>query len=1096
MNNNSAADVSANGAASMSDMSVVSDILQDEISIGYKPVMPLEAMWLSGGDMPTVTLRRDLEFMQMHPVVCTALEYYKSGIAGAEFWGGPDQANPDNIKGKPISPDQRVSQFVLAHVERFWQRGVPILQEGGYPYGWAPGEHVYKESMGMLVWSHLKGFHPNDGFILTLKHQPIGIRVKNIRDAIGATPSGGLIDLWFASDNIPAKAAWYPHRPRFNHFYGRSQLAAAWRPWRRLAGRDAVEQVIDAAIYRGGYSGMIIKHPKEDAQTALSGVPATQADSRGMSRRSARDVARQMSEWAKAGAAFTMSSENYPQAMGGGPKWDIIRPEHVMDVSPLIAAAQYLEDQIMLGIGVPPELVKAGGTGSGYSGRSIPREAFLDQQQRVADSMLQIFVEQVVKPLVLWNFGDIPFEISCKPLLKSQVENKQGQPQPPLPQPAEDGQGGQPPGGPGQGQAMSLNPSVRVLNIVRRVIANENEVHLSTDAHGREHKGKGKGGGQFVGKKSKSEPLTDEPYKEFDASEFLKKLDEKNKLSRGNKKEPVVGSLKGWIDSAGSWTPVPNEIFVDHTSVLKQNWPLLTEDKDGDRVAAFRAGFIRSLTYGKTLYLDMHYSSIDRANQWVIDQAEAIADKKISRIYFTIRGDNGRPTQEIECELPYDLDRQTEVHLSTDAGGREHKGKGEGGGQFVSSDDGNDHNVEKKSKQHKKDTANVTKKPPKVKAEKGRERMIEAIRLDAVKDEDGKIVQEARVVLRNGQPAPPHITAAHISKDWVDVQVTLDPEADVLVIAQDEKGKPKTVYSDKWEDGADSRKFARVSEMMEKWTAITDEIQEARVGSNKENADCAFLIEQQGTRPGSDADTKGLNYLFGVELKQSDVVAGKVEDEKTGEQKDAMFLRIKGQYVHVKDEGTANQLRKAKASSNLQDSDYWIKSFGATTLQARHIVETKKGVKLQFVGKEGVWHDHFVNDARLAKMLLERKRAAKGERDQLFKTNEIKLNKFITTLDGGLFTAKDFRTKRANEVALSKIKNRPKPTTMKEYKTAVMAVGLAASHLLGNDPTMALAKYVNPTVFSGWFAGLPPTERALADKPKRAKKNADTSGNE
>ena len=399
--------------------SAIAEALQDEATVGYRPVMPLEALWLSGGDMPQITLRRDIEFMQMHPIVSIAMEYYKSGISGAEFWGGPDHANPINQNGKPISPNSRVSQFVLAHVEMFWQRGVPLLQEGGYPYGWAAGEYIYRESNGMMVWSHLKDFHPNDAFILTEKYQPVGVRVKNIREK---QP----VDLWFASGAIPAKAAWYPHRPRFNQFYGRSQLIGAWRPWRRLGWRDAVEQVIDAAIYRAGYKGPIVKHPLEDMQTAKIGIPATQADGAGNPRRSARDVARQMVEWAKAGAGFTLSSAMYPQAQGGGPKWAIEWPDHVMDVRPLIEAARYLEDQIMLGVGVPPELIKAGGTGSGYSGRSVPREAFLDQQQRVANAMLQMFVEQVIKPLVLWNFGDVPFEVSCKSLLKSQAGDKLG----------------------------------------------------------------------------------------------------------------------------------------------------------------------------------------------------------------------------------------------------------------------------------------------------------------------------------------------------------------------------------------------------------------------------------------------------------------------------------------------------------------------------------------------------------------------------------------------------------------------------------------------------------------------------------------------
>jgi hypothetical protein len=402
----------------------IAELLEDDPTVGYRPQMPLESMWLTGSDMPQITLRRDLEFMQYHPAVATGLEYYKSGIAGAEFWGGPDHVNPANDRGKPISPDQRVAEFVLAHCERFWQRGMPLMQEG-YPYGWAPGQHMYREINGLFVWDHMKSFHPGDGYILTLNNQPIGVRIEGVRNK---KP----VDLWLATEDIPAKASWYPHKPKFGNFYGRSQLMGAWRPWRRLAWRDAAEQVSDAAVYRAGYRGPIVYHPLEDMQTAMQGVPATKADGLGNPRRAARDVARQVVEWAKAGAGITMSSQNYPQAMGGGPKWRIDWPDHVMDVRPLIDYSKYLEDQIFYGIGVPPELIKAGGTGSGYSGRSIPRDAFLDGQQRVADAMLQLFVEQVVKPLVRWNFGDVMFEVSCKSLLKSQSDDKQGEQ--PMPQ--------------------------------------------------------------------------------------------------------------------------------------------------------------------------------------------------------------------------------------------------------------------------------------------------------------------------------------------------------------------------------------------------------------------------------------------------------------------------------------------------------------------------------------------------------------------------------------------------------------------------------------------------------------------------------------
>jgi len=400
------------------DMNQVAEQLQDDVTYGYKPHLPLESLWLSGTDMPQITLRRDIEFMQMHPIVIVAMDYYKSGIMGAEFWGGLDHLDASNIFGKPISLDPRVAEFVITHVERYWQNGVPLMQEGGYPYGWGAGENVYAEVNGQLVWSHVKDFHPSDVYLLTDRYRPVGIRVKNIRDR---QP----VDLWFASGAIPSKVCWYPHRPRFNQFYGRSQLIGAWRPWRRLGWRDCVEQVIDAAIYRAGYAGPIVKHPPEDIQTSRSGIPATQIDGAGNPRRSARDVARQMVEWAKAGAGFTMSSAQYPPTMGGGPKWSIDWPTSVMDVMPLVNAARYLEDQIFYGIGIPPEMIRAGGTGSGYSGRSIPREAFLAEQQSIANAFLQRFLEQVVHPLVLWNFGDVPFNISCKSLLKSQSQAKQ-----------------------------------------------------------------------------------------------------------------------------------------------------------------------------------------------------------------------------------------------------------------------------------------------------------------------------------------------------------------------------------------------------------------------------------------------------------------------------------------------------------------------------------------------------------------------------------------------------------------------------------------------------------------------------------------------
>jgi hypothetical protein len=174
--------------------------------------------------------------------------------------------------------------------------------------------------------------------------------------------------------------------------------------------------------------------------------------------------------------------------------WDMQLPEHVLNVDPIINYVKMLKDEISLGIGVPPELIAAAETGSGYSGRKIPMQAFLAQQQRIADRILMMFVEQVLRPLVAWNFGQAArFNVMVKSLLKTrEKESGENQQQPSgqqeQQQPGSQGtqwtattgpegqQGWESPGGRRvyqpqmPGQAMSLFVTDRVRDIGRRAI--------------------------------------------------------------------------------------------------------------------------------------------------------------------------------------------------------------------------------------------------------------------------------------------------------------------------------------------------------------------------------------------------------------------------------------------------------------------------------------------------------------------------------------------------------------------------------------------------------------------------------------------------
>src|SRR5271166_767481 len=264
--------------------------------------------------------------------------------------------------------------------------------------------------------------------------------------------------------------------------------------------------------------------------------------------------------------------------------------------------------------------------------------------------------------------------------------------------------------------------------------------------------------------------------------------------------------------------------------------------------------------------------------------------------------------------------------------------------------------------------------------------------------------KEAKIVMADGSKAPDHIKPSMVPPKWTGVKIAIDPKSEVLVTARDDKGRPKMVTSDSYNTRSAAVKFDRTTEMLEQHDKIAGEIQKARNGPQKEEAECAWLMQVQATRPGSERDTK---------------------------------------------------------------AD--VKAYGATTLEARHVVQSKDGVRLQFIGKEGVAHDHLVRDKELGKMLMERKSSATSDSDKLFKTTDAKVRDFTAARDGGKFTPKDFRTSAATRLAAETVQADPRPSRdMKEHAQRVKAVATKVSGLLGNKPAEALKSYIHPGVFSDW----------------------------
>ena len=140
------------------------------------------------------------------------------------------------------------------------------------------------------------------------------------------------------------------------------------------------------------------------------------------------------------------------------------------------------------------------------------------------------------------------------------------------------------------------------------------------------------------------------------------------------------------------------------------------------------------------------------------------------------------------------------------------------------------------------------------------------------------------------------------------------------------------------------------------------------------------------------------------------------------------------------------------------------KSFGATTLRARHLRRTGHGLSMRFTGKHGIVHEVRITDSNL-KRICKRCQDLPGQ--MLFQyvngdgepkpVTSTDVNDYIREATGGDFTAKHFRTWSASVIAFDQMLKKAEDARI-TVKTVVEPVAEA----LGNTPAISRKSYVHP----------------------------------
>jgi DNA topoisomerase I len=238
----------------------------------------------------------------------------------------------------------------------------------------------------------------------------------------------------------------------------------------------------------------------------------------------------------------------------------------------------------------------------------------------------------------------------------------------------------------------------------------------------------------------------------------------------------------------------------------------------------------------------------------------------------------------------------------------------------------------------------------------------------------------------------------------------------------DSKGRKQQIYSKQWRERADKKKFKALIEFGKKLPQITLKIQE-------------HIREKELSK----------NKLIAIILRITTLCGFRI-----------------GQLKYQKLYG----------------------SIGLSTLQKKHLKQTKNGIEIKFIGKKGMLNECVVKDKSIIEQ-LSILAYSKAPNDFLFTIgNElitaIEVNNWLKAYNPD-FTTKFFRTFDVNDKLLDILRNDIEDTLSKRKKKIVELIKQISGEI-NNTPTICKKSYINPNLLD-LYINHPKKFKSLVDSP-------------